>query len=104
MASIYFPRPGWAKIHPFQIERPQLVGYTFTPSHSQNRMWWLYIGLRLAYTILTYQCCSKVFLRMYRPLEWDIVGHENIPEQAFVKARVISAAASLLSIFIGAHG
>ena len=71
-------------------------------------MWWLYIGLQLAYTILTYQCCSKVFLRMYRPLEWDIVGHENIPEQAFVKARVkarvISAAASLSSIFIGAHG
>ena len=67
-------------------------------------MWWLYIGLRLAYTILTYQYCSKVFLRMYRPLERDIVGHENIPKPAFVKARVFSATASLLSIFIGAHG
>ena len=33
---------------------------------------------------------------MYSPLEWDIVGHENIPEQAFVKARVFSATASLL--------
>jgi hypothetical protein len=37
----------------------------FHPSHSQNRMWWLYIGLRLAYAILAYPCCSKVFLRMY---------------------------------------
>jgi hypothetical protein len=78
-------------------------GLQFHPSHSQTRIWWLYLGLRLAYTLLTYQCCSEIFFIMYRPLEWDVIGHEKILKQSVLKARVISVAASLLSILIGAH-
>ena len=90
--------------------RPERVasscGLQSHPSHSRNGMigmWWCYVGLRIAYTILTYQCCSRIYLRMIRPWKWDIIGHENIAKRAFLKARLISVAALILSIFVGAH-